>query len=90
MRQYSDYVYKNLDDSIRVNLFKTETNEWDYRYIDKATRNLTSYSYEAGDYFKTKQAALADAERRFGKLKIIITADKWIWEDVNLSRCRRR
>lgn len=81
MSKYSDYVYKNLDDSIRINLFKTETNEWDYRYIDKETKTLNTSSYESGDYFRTKKEALADAVRNFGKLKIIQTSDNWFWEE---------
>lgn len=78
-RKYSEYVYKNTDDQIRVKIFKRcedrhFTCEWD---ADVFFRNgdVTTFSHNAGDYFYSKREAKEYYTNLYGKLTSIQPVD---------------
>lgn len=63
----TDYVYKNKDDSIRIRIYKRDSNEWDYDIFHKDGK-FENFAENAGDAFSHKRTARLDAEKEYGKL----------------------
>ena len=89
--RHADYVYRNVDDSVRVRVRRRDGDRWDYDvfYPDA----IETYSEEAGDDFASKRAALADANRRHGPLRPIATAGTVVddaWRRRAASRSAQR
>lgn len=58
MKKYADYIYKNIPDTARVRIYKTESNEWDCMVIFKNPSKQPTYSGEdLYRYFRTKSEA---------------------------------
>ena len=66
------YVYKNIDDSKRVNIFKRETDlgvEWDVDLFVRSSGGwVSTYSCDCGDLFQTRKSAKREALEMIGEL----------------------
>jgi len=77
---YSDWVYSNKDDNVRVKIFKRSAGWWDYDVFEKSKGGYSyTFSTEAADTFKTKKEALEWAKKEFGNLKLNNKLDKMGW-----------
>lgn len=76
------YIYKNHDDTVRVNIFDVEhedgrAKEWNADVWIRNTEpgakpySVTTYSEEEGDLFRTKREAKDEYTRKYGPLKSI-------------------
>jgi hypothetical protein len=79
-RKYSEYVYKNSDDTIRIKIFKrTETDDkvcpWDADVFFRIQEKVETYSDDAGDYFYSKREAKEYYTDLYGQLKSIQPVD---------------
>ena len=67
--KYSDYIYRNKDDTIRVKIFKRQEKYWD---ADVFFRNNSEKDYtwspEMADRIFTKNEMKKEMERLHGKL----------------------
>lgn len=72
IRRAADYVYRNKGDTLRVRVHRKESGRWNYD-VFHPSGSITSYSHEAGDDFKTKRNALAEASYHHGPLTPIAT-----------------
>lgn len=76
-RKYSDYVYATADDSIRVRIFQRGSGRWDFDMFHRERSLISTFSADAGDDFRTKKEALAEARRMFPGLEIITPGETW-------------
>ena len=77
-RKYTEYVYKNNDDSIRIKIFKQcecGDVEWDADVFFKIDDSSTTFSHDVGDYFYSKREAKEYYTGLYGNLKSIQPID---------------
>lgn len=90
-RKFADYVYRNHDDSMRVRVFRRDNGHWDYDAF-LANGDIKTFSTDAGDDFRTKRDALADARHWYGKLTAIVVEgfvdNAWFVKQYERRRAR--
>ena len=72
-----DYVYRNADDSMRARVFNRERGYWDFDLYDRATDQLTTFSRDMGDGFRTKAEALEYLAAMHGITRSINPKGRW-------------
>lgn len=62
MRKFSDYTYRNSDDSIRVRIYKRQGMGWDYDYFTKSGISEFGVLGSVGELFFIKKKVREEAE----------------------------
>jgi len=88
MRKHADYIYRNEDDSLRVRVYRSLSNRWDYD-VFYANGDVETFSTEAGDDFATKRDAIAYADSQHGPLRAIAVEGNVV-DDAWYRKQRRR